>query len=320
LTRTVQDGIFFNMRLPILLLAIFLFLSSVLPVNAQQKYDYDVAATVGSISFVPPQIKAGEPLRIYGTIVNVGNNDLTGYVGFYQGTFMIGEPQPFSLKANGVPEEIWVDWVPPEGTYNIMMTVLQTKPDDQNPSNNVSLTPMLTVRKPSPPPVQIPEPSSSAVSPSAIALPSGLQPPASKTNDEPVVAPLRTTPKQVALQESKPKSVVAPKVPINAKPQPTKDAAISGVSTEVTSSTSTAATSTSIVTPLFAQYSEELKKAAVQQSERIGDEASINEAEVPDEKVVKDENVSNRFLMIGSSIAVAFLLVGLIFLKRSGIV
>ncbi|MBI4250541.1 hypothetical protein HY622_03050 [Candidatus Uhrbacteria bacterium] len=306
------------MRFAIFLLTLFLFLSSVLPADAQQKYDYDVAATIGSISFVPPQIKAGEPLRIYGTIVNVGNNDLTGYVGFYQGTLMIGEPQLFSLKANGVPEEIWVDWVPPEGTYNIMMTVLQTKPDDQNPSNNVSLTPMLTVRKPLPPVVPMPEPSSPAVSSSAPATPSGSAP---KIKDEPVAVPSTTIQKPAILQESKPKTVVLPSAPIiKTKPKATKDITTLDVQAEATSSTSTTATGTSIVAPLFAQYSEEFKKVAVQQSERIGDEVSTSEPEVTDKTFVEEENVSNRFLMIGSSVAVAFLLVGLIFLKRSGIV
>lgn len=295
-----------------------------LPAYAQQKFEFDVAASVGSITFVPPQIKAGESLRIYGTIVNVGEKDLTGHVGFYQGTFLIGEPQPFSLKANGVPEEVWVDWIPPEGTYNIMMTILQTKPEDQNPSNNVSLTPLLTVRKPIAPPVaplkQVPLPSTiSAVEP----VPSSVSEPSVPTVKIEKVQP--TTVSTPPIRQSSP--IKAPtnasstiKEPTDTKQeQLSKTQAIREVPIAEATSTNSMATTTEPTQLLVQQYSEQLKKSAQERIESFADENPAEEVAPQNNGTVSDEGLSSGFIMIGSSAAVAFLLIGLLFFKRSGI-
>lgn len=302
-----------------------------LPAYAQQRYDYDVAATVGSIVFVPPQIRAGEPLRIYGTVVNVGNKDITGHVGFYQGTILIGDPQPFSLKSNGVLEEVWVDWIPPEGTYNIMMTILQTKPEDQNASNNVSVTPMLTVRKPAPPPPQVQEQPQRVI---AVPPPSTQTSAPLATKDEPPVsvAPATQQP-PVPKAAPAPKSVSPSSNPIAPSmgngtekiiPATKQNSVLESTAKDLkATSTSMVATTTDATMPLFQQYSEELKKAAEKKSEMLQDAALPGDKTYPndeDDGTLSGEKESNRFLMIGSSAAVTLLLIGLIFLKRSGVV
>lgn len=313
------------MRYITLIFYILFFVFCSLPVHAQQRYDYDVASTVGSISFVPPQIKAGEPLRIYGTIVNVGNQDLTGHVGFYQGTFLIGDPQPFSLKANGVPEEVWVDWTPPEGTYNIMMTILQTKPEDQNPSNNVSLTPLLTVRKTSPPPVQVQNepPPTMITSVSATSSATQHSDQVSK-KDESVVDSSTVPQKQLIPKTAVRSKLVSPSlapVPVAVKPtSPTKNDPTIDIQARKATNTEMMATTTSAVEPLAQQYSEQLRKLTEQQIEVIDYENPPQKTDIQEDGAISDEGASNRFIMIGSSVAVAFLLIGLIFLKRSGIV
>jgi hypothetical protein len=126
-------------------------------VRAEQ-FQFDAALTQGSISFYPVQFYVGQTVRIYANIINFGTHDITGGVSFFQGAGALAAPTPFSLKANGANEDVWVDWTPTEGTYNIMVKV-ETYTTDQNPINNVYVTPMMTIQKipaPLPPAQQAP--------------------------------------------------------------------------------------------------------------------------------------------------------------------
>ncbi|MEK7122916.1 MAG: hypothetical protein AAB855_03610 [Patescibacteria group bacterium] len=129
-----------------------------------EQLEYDVAINSDAVTFVPSAIFVGEPVRIYASIMNLGAKDITGYVGFYQGPGLLAAPHPFSLKANSVTEDVWIDWTPAEGRYNIMIKI-DTVPSDQNPSNNVYLTSMMSISKrpPPPPPPPQPEPQSKPV-------------------------------------------------------------------------------------------------------------------------------------------------------------
>lgn len=118
-------------------------------------FEYDVSLSPGSVLFVPRDIYVGEPVRIYANIANLGSKDVTGQVGFYQGANLLAPPHPFSLRADSVTEDVWIDWTPTEGRYNIMVKADTTIPD-QSPSNNAFLTPMMLVGKRPPPPVSQP--------------------------------------------------------------------------------------------------------------------------------------------------------------------
>lgn len=123
-------------------------------------FEYDASISQGSITYSENQLYAGELVRVYGTIVNRGTKDISGTLRFFQGAVGIGEPLPFSLKAGSAHEELWTDWRPSEGTYNLMMTIVSTNPGDENPDNNTAVTPMMTVAKrpPPPPPPSPPQP------------------------------------------------------------------------------------------------------------------------------------------------------------------
>lgn len=127
--------------------------------------EYDVAISPGSLHFVPNVLYAGEQVRTYANIQNLGTRDVTGSVGFYQGPSLVAPPHPFSLKAQSVTEDVWIDWTPAEGRYNIMVKI-DTAEQDQNPGNNVYLTPMMSIAKrplpPPPPPAPAPVPASAA--------------------------------------------------------------------------------------------------------------------------------------------------------------
>lgn len=118
-------------------------------------FEVDVSLSPGSVLFVPRDIYAGEPVRIYANIANLGSKDVTGHVGFYQGPNLLAPPHPFSLRADSVTEDVWIDWTPTEGRYNIMVKA-DTDIPDQSPSNNAFLTPMMLIGKRPPPPVSQP--------------------------------------------------------------------------------------------------------------------------------------------------------------------
>lgn len=137
---------------------------------AGAQFDYDAAVQPGSFVYSESQLYAGEQVRVYVTIINSGNKDIRGVAQFYQGAIALGEPRPFSVKAQSVPAYIWTDWRPSEGTYNISVSIVGTEPDDQNLTNNMGVTPLMTIAKrpppppPPPPPVQTPVPAVSAPS------------------------------------------------------------------------------------------------------------------------------------------------------------
>lgn len=116
------------------------------------EFTYDAAVRQGSITFSRADLFADEVVRIYGNLINLGTQDVAGMVTFYQGSIPLGDPQLFSLRAQSASEDFWVDWMPSAGTYNIMMSISSTNPQDQNLSNNIAVTPLMTIAKRPPPP------------------------------------------------------------------------------------------------------------------------------------------------------------------------
>jgi len=102
----------------------------------------DLSITAGSISFSTSKLYAGDSVRIYASVRNVGDVDVTGYIFFYQGSMPIGRSQTISLRADGAPDEVFVDFTVPQGSFNIRAIIQGTSPQDVNPSNDVAVTPL----------------------------------------------------------------------------------------------------------------------------------------------------------------------------------
>ncbi|MDO8303705.1 MAG: hypothetical protein Q7T18_10730, partial [Sedimentisphaerales bacterium] len=115
----------------LVIISLFTLMAPSLALAAQ--FQFDAAISEGSVSFSPANFFAGETVRVYANIINLGTNDITGGVSFFQGAGALGAPSIFSLKANGANEDVWIDWTPIEGTYNIMVKI-ETNTTDQNPS------------------------------------------------------------------------------------------------------------------------------------------------------------------------------------------
>ncbi|MBI2473536.1 PKD domain-containing protein [Candidatus Uhrbacteria bacterium] len=104
----------------------------------------DLGISQGDIHFSKETFVAGDAIRIYATVHNVGDQDVSGYVSFYQGASLIGQPQAISLLKNGNPEEVYVDFIVPVSEFNIMAQVGGTDPEDSNSSNNTAITGKIT--------------------------------------------------------------------------------------------------------------------------------------------------------------------------------
>jgi len=102
----------------------------------------DVVLSDSSSSLTPGQI-----VRLYATVVNLGVSDAVGQVLFYlNGSKQVGNAN-VSLKASGVKDEVFVDFLVPSYEFNIIVKVVSVSPDDQNLSNNEVTTATYHVKK-----------------------------------------------------------------------------------------------------------------------------------------------------------------------------
>lgn len=124
------------------LLIIFALMLLPLPSSAQG-IDTDLGIYASGIFFSGPLI-AGDEVRLYATIINEGDVDVSGYASFWQGETPIGDSQVISVRANGADDEVYVDFVVPSGTFNIRAEIKGTDPQDQNGSNDSAMTNLFT--------------------------------------------------------------------------------------------------------------------------------------------------------------------------------
>lgn len=100
----------------------------------------DATISADTIRFSNDTFVAGEDIRIYAKVRNLGDTDISGYVYFYSGTDPIGPSQIISIPVGGVVEEVWVDFEIPYGDFNIRAELKGMEPQDENADNNVALT------------------------------------------------------------------------------------------------------------------------------------------------------------------------------------
>jgi hypothetical protein len=103
----------------------------------------DLGIDAGGISFSDDLI-AGSEVRVYAQVTNVGDQDVSGYVSFFQGSVPIGDSQVISVRAGGLPEEVYVDFLVPSGSFNIRAEIRGTDPQDGNQDNDAAITKLFT--------------------------------------------------------------------------------------------------------------------------------------------------------------------------------
>ncbi|MFA6131615.1 MAG: PKD domain-containing protein [Patescibacteria group bacterium] len=120
-----------------------LFLFSSLPFLVKAS-TADLSLSQGSIDFSEETLIVGDTVRIYATVRNVGDVDISGYVSFFQGSLPIGDSQVISVRASGSPEDVFVDFVIPAGAFNLRAEIRGTDPVDTNETNDVVITQLFT--------------------------------------------------------------------------------------------------------------------------------------------------------------------------------
>ncbi len=114
------------------------------PTPSLHAFSIDLALDAGNISFSQSTLYVGETVRIYARVRNVGDGDASAYVLFYQGGMVIGQSQPVSLRAGGNPDDVFVDFTVPDGTFNIRAVLQGSSPQDGNPENDAAITALFT--------------------------------------------------------------------------------------------------------------------------------------------------------------------------------
>ncbi len=121
-------------------LAILLCLSLLIPFNLLAAgYTYDLSITADDISF-SKELVAGQSIRIYASIKNLGEEDVEAYITFWQSNELIGDSQVVSVRSNGLADEVYVDFLVPAGSFNIRAEIKGQTPSDENPVNDVAVT------------------------------------------------------------------------------------------------------------------------------------------------------------------------------------
>jgi hypothetical protein len=107
-------------------------------------FTYDLGIANSDITFSKGTLIAGDTVRIYGRVTNWGTKDISGYMTFYQGEQLIGDSQVVTVRPNASYDDVWVDFVVPQGSFNIRGEIKGTTPQDENPANDIALSPMFT--------------------------------------------------------------------------------------------------------------------------------------------------------------------------------
>jgi len=100
----------------------------------------DLSISQNDVRFSDDTLVVGDTVRIYASIHNEADEDVSGYVNFYKGASVLGQSQVISVLAGGNPEEVYLDIVVPSGSFNIMARIEGTDPVDVNLENNFTIT------------------------------------------------------------------------------------------------------------------------------------------------------------------------------------
>lgn len=121
-------------------LTIFIFCIAILFPFQVWAVGADIRIDPSDIRFSKSILIAGDTVRLYARIYNIGTVDVFGYLTFFQGAIVVHEPQIISAVAKGDPDEVFVDFVVPSGSFNIRAEISGTNPTDVDLSNNVATT------------------------------------------------------------------------------------------------------------------------------------------------------------------------------------
>lgn len=102
----------------------------------------DLGFVYSNFRFSQTPFIAGQKVRFYAAVRNVGTVDAKGLVSFYFTNELIGEPVEVSTAVGGSYDEVWTDFIVPDHEFNIEVQLRSE--GDTDLSNNSYLSPRYT--------------------------------------------------------------------------------------------------------------------------------------------------------------------------------
>lgn len=115
------------------LLLFILCLAALLPLGSFAKTDLSLASA--DITFSKEEAVAGQTVRVFARIFNLGDTDIYGFVVFSDNGKEMAERQPISIKASTY-DDVFIDWKASAGTHNIEAKIIAASLPDENPAND----------------------------------------------------------------------------------------------------------------------------------------------------------------------------------------
>ena len=98
----------------------------------------DLSLNVSDITFSEKEPLAGEKVRVFARVFNLGDEDVYGFVVFSMNHEALGEPQPISVKV-GTYDDVFFDWVANGGTFDVEAKIAATRPADEDSLNDSAI-------------------------------------------------------------------------------------------------------------------------------------------------------------------------------------
>ncbi len=95
----------------------------------------DLSINLSDVVFSKDEPMEGEEVRLFARVFNLGDEDVYGSVVFLNKNQQIAESQPISVRVNTY-DDVFVDWMVEQGSYDIEVKIIETSPIDENLENN----------------------------------------------------------------------------------------------------------------------------------------------------------------------------------------
>lgn len=118
----------------------FVFLALFLSASPALASSPDLSISASNVRFSEETLYVGDTVRLYATVRNYSDVDVTAKVIFYQGAVLIGSSQTVSVLAGGGSDDVYVDYEVPRGTFNIRAVIQGQDPEDMNSANDEVIT------------------------------------------------------------------------------------------------------------------------------------------------------------------------------------
>lgn len=97
-------------------------------------------AVLDDLVFSKETFVVGDTVRVYASLRNTGDTDVTGNLYFYIGAQQVGKAHEISIPKGGQKEEVFADFVVPADGFNIRAVISDVSPSDTNLTNNEVLS------------------------------------------------------------------------------------------------------------------------------------------------------------------------------------